>query len=221
MRIHKEGYFFVGLMGVIFLVLLGVVWVFFRMQAWGWIVLGIWVLLGLWVAYFFRTSDRKLPKGAVSGDIYAPADGKVVEICRRHESECFKREMWCISIFLSVWNRHSTHSPVAGEVTYFCYHPGKYLLAWHPKSSFLNEHTTMVLNGEGKDGILVRQIAGWVARRICFYVKKGDRLDRGQLFGFIRFGSRVDIFLPLHAQLCVTEGESVRALRTCIARFSS
>ena len=133
----------------------------------------------------------------------APADGKVVVIEETVESEYFKGPRRQVSIFMSPINVHVNFNPISGIVSYFKYHPGKYLVAWHPKSSTENERTTVVVKNEAGTEVLFRQIAGALAKRICWYVKEGDAVTQGNEFGFIKFGSRIDIFLPLDAEICV------------------
>jgi phosphatidylserine decarboxylase len=147
----------------------------------------------------------------------APADGKVVVIEETGEGEYLKERRIQISIFMSPVNVHVNRSPVSGKVSYFKYHPGKYLVAWHPKSSTENERTSLVIETPGGLKLMVRQIAGIVARRIKYYVKEGDVLKQGQEFGFIKFGSRVDIFLPVTAKILVKPGQKVTAGITPLA----
>ena len=141
--------------------------------------------------------------------VYVPADGKVVVIEETQETEYFNDRRIQISIFMSPLNVHVNRTPFSGEVKYYKYHPGKYLVAWHPKSSTENERSTVVFDN-GKQEILLRQIAGAAARRIRTYVEAGQRMVQGQEFGFITFGSRVDVFLPLDADIKVSIGDAVR-----------
>lgn len=173
----------------------------------------------LFVMMFFRNPKRRL--FVEEGAIIAPADGKVVVIEETYESEYFKDKRLQISIFMSVKNVHVNRTPIAGQVKYFKYHPGKYLLAWNPKSSTDNERTTFVIEDEDDNmEILMRQIAGTVARRIKFYVDEGDDVKQGAEFGFIKFGSRVDLFLPLDAKVEVSLNEKVKGGQTVIARIA-
>ena len=143
------------------------------------------------------------------GIIYAPADGQVVVIEEAEEPEYFKEKKLQVSIFMSPLNVHVNRAAIGGTVQYAQYHPGKYLVAWHPKSSTENERTTVVIKN-AKVEILLRQIAGAVARRIRYYVQPGQTLEQGEEFGFIKFGSRVDLFLPLDAELKVKIGQKVK-----------
>jgi phosphatidylserine decarboxylase len=137
------------------------------------------------------------------------------------ENEYFKDRRLQVSIFMSVKNVHINRTPISGQVKYFKYHPGKYLLAWDPKSSTENERTTYVIEDEDDNmEILMRQIAGTVARRIKFYVEEGDEVTQGAEFGFIKFGSRVDLFLPLDSKIEVNIGEKVKGGQTVIARVA-
>ncbi len=166
---------------------------------------------------FFRNPPRK-ELNADPDLVMAPADGKVVVIEKTIENEFLKTDSIQISIFMSPLNVHINRSPVEGEVIYQQYHPGKYLVAWHPKSSELNERNTLVIRHHDKN-ILIRQVAGKLARKIVSYIKTGDQLQRGQEFGFIKFGSRVDIFLPVDSIVSVKIGDSVQGGVTEIARF--
>lgn len=175
------------------------------------------VIFYLLILQFFRS-----PVFVVSEDekaVYAPADGKVVVIEKTREEEFLKDERIQVSIFMSPVNVHVNRSPVRGKVTFFKYHPGKYLVAWHPKSSTENERTTVAMETANGTQILFRQIAGALARRIKWYIKEGDELLQGQEFGFIKFGSRVDVFLPLDAKVEVSINDKTRGGRTVIARL--
>ncbi|MFZ5940271.1 MAG: phosphatidylserine decarboxylase family protein [Bacteroidota bacterium] len=155
---------------------------------------------------FFRVPRRTFLQE--EGTVVAPADGKIVVIERTFEEEFFGKEMIQVSIFMSIHNVHINWFPFRGKVTYFRYHPGKYLLARHPKSSRLNEHTSIVISG-GNQSVLVRQIAGYVARRILTFTREGDEALYGREMGFIRFGSRLDLFLPTDAEILVVPGQRV------------
>lgn len=171
----------------------------------------------IFVMSFFRNPKRKL--FMEEGAIIAPADGKVVVIEETMENEYFKDKRLQVSVFMSVKNVHVNRTPISGQVKYFKYHPGKYLLAWHPKSSTENERTTFVIEDEDDNvEILMRQIAGTVARRIKFYVDEGEEVTQGAEFGFIKFGSRVDLFLPLDSKVEVKIGDKVKGGQTVIAR---
>lgn len=176
------------------------------------------LIIYLLVLQFFRN-----PKVSVNVDqnlILAPADGKVVVIEDTEESEYFKSERKQISIFMSPLNVHVCRTPVGGLVKYFKYHAGKYLVAWHPKSSTENERTTLVVELANGVEILVRQIAGAVARRIKWYVAEDQKLMQGQEYGFIKFGSRLDVFLPVDAEINVNIGDVTKGGRTVIATLN-
>jgi phosphatidylserine decarboxylase len=170
------------------------------------------------VLQFFRKPTRKTPINPKH--IIAPADGKVVVIEETVETEYFKGPRRQISIFMSPLNVHINFNPLSGIVSYFKYHPGKYLVAWHPKSSTENERTTIVTKHENGTEVLFRQIAGALARRICWYVKEGDRVTQGQEFGFIKFGSRIDIYLPLDAKVLVNLEDRPIGGETVIAELA-
>ena len=173
------------------------------------------VLFGL-VVQFFRNPKRTTR--AESYDIIAPADGKVVVIHETLEEEFFKDKRIQVSIFMSPLNVHVNRYPTSGKIVYAQYHKGAYLVAWHPKASTLNERTTVVIDGIGTGPILYRQIAGALARRIKMYAKEGQNVLVGEESGFIQFGSRVDIFLPVDAEIVTQIGDTPRGGETVIAR---
>lgn len=167
---------------------------------------------------FFRKSRRHfLPDNKV---ILSPADGTVMVVESVTENEFFNDERIQISIFMSVWNVHINWYPVSGKVIYYKYHPGKYLVARYPKSSVLNERNTVVIDNPNTGKILVRQIAGAIARRIVSYVQDQKIVLQGEELGFIRFGSRVDLFLSPDTQILVKPGDSVRGLLSPLAKVS-
>jgi phosphatidylserine decarboxylase len=170
----------------------------------------------LLIIWFFRNPSRMVTPDETA--ILCPADGKVVVIEKTVEKEYFNDERWQISIFMSPLNIHLNRFPVSGQVTYFKYHSGKYLVAWHPKSSELNERASVVIRKENGQEILVRQIAGAVARRIVPYAREGLWIKQGDELGFIKFGSRVDIFLPLDAAIKVSLNQKVKGNIDVIAK---
>lgn len=172
------------------------------------------ILFGL-ILYFFRNPKREVRFDLNS--IYAPVDGKVVVIEEVEEPEFFKDKRRQISIFMSPLNVHVTRYAASGVIEYSKYHPGKYLVAWHPKSSTLNERTTIVIKTPKFGPILYRQIAGALARRIVNYAKKGDKAIQGADAGFIKFGSRIDIYLPLDAVVTVKLNQKVVGAKSIIA----
>ena len=181
-------------------------------------VLAISIVLLILVLQFFRNPVRKI---AVADDniVYAPCDGKVVVIENTTEDEYFGDKRIQISIFMSPLNVHVNRNPVGGVVKFFRYHPGLFLVAWHPKSSTENERTTTVID-TGRHQVLFRQIAGALARRIVAYVQEGQRVNQGDDMGFIKFGSRVDIFLPVDAQIEVKLQDIAKGNQTILARLT-
>ncbi|CAI8157072.1 MAG: Phosphatidylserine decarboxylase proenzyme [Bacteroidota bacterium] len=176
--------------------------------------LGLFVFLVL-ILQFFRNPSR--PPLALTDAVIAPVDGKVVIIEEVEEPEYFKGKRLQVSIFMSPLNVHVTRYPVSGKVVFSKYHPGKYLVAWHPKSSTLNERTTIVVNNPVFGDVLYRQIAGAVARRIVNYAKVGTDAIQGTDAGFIKFGSRVDVFLPPNTMINVKIGQKVKGGVTLIS----
>lgn len=216
MRIHREGYRYI----LIATILWGIIAIIHRFSSG---LLFIWIpvhlicfLLWFWIIWFFRLPARKMTVG--EGMVIAPADGKVVVIEETFEPEFFKDKRLQISIFMSPLNVHVNRNPMDGTVVYQKYHPGKYLVAWHPKASTENERTTVVYENS-RSALLVRQIAGALARRICCYVKAGDVVKQNEEFGFIRFGSRVDVFLPAGTPVAVKIGDNVRGGVTVLSHL--
>ena len=177
------------------------------------------IILFFLILQFFRNPKRKTEKNDIH--IIAPVDGKVVVIEEVFEKEYFKVQRLMISIFMSPINVHVTRHPVGGKVQYSKYHPGKYLVAWHPKSSEENERTTVVVKNEVAGEILYRQIAGALAKRIVNYAEVGEEVQQGEDSGFIKFGSRVDVYLPLNATVEVELNQKVRGGMSIIATTSS
>jgi len=167
------------------------------------------------ILQFFRNPKRKIAKNF--DDILSPVDGKVVVIEEVEETEYFKDRRRQVSIFMSPINVHVTRYPASGTIKYSKYHPGKYLVAWHPKSSTENERTSVVINTPKFGDILYRQIAGAMARRIINYAEEGKSAQQGEDAGFIKFGSRVDLFLPLDCAVTVKLNQKVTGAKTCIA----
>ena len=166
---------------------------------------------------FFRNPKRVTPVN--SNQVIAPADGKIVVLEETIEHEYFKDKRIQVSIFMSPFNVHVNRYPISGIVKFTKYHPGKFLVAWHPKSSTENERTTIVVESEKTGPILLRQIAGAVAKRIVLYAKKGEQCSQGHDMGFIKFGSRVDLFLPLDAKINIKINDTVKGGQTVIASF--
>jgi phosphatidylserine decarboxylase len=177
----------------------------------------ITLLLMIFFLRFFRIPSRELNYD--ENLLYSPADGKVVIIEETTEEEYFKDRRIQVSIFMSVWDVHINFFPVSGKIKFYKYHPGDYLIARHPKSSVLNERNTIVIETKAGKEILVRQIAGFVARKISCYCKEGDLVKQFDEIGFIKFGSRVDIFLPLGTEITAILGQHVSAKTDLIARI--
>lgn len=218
MTIHKEGYasllitiLVLGILNVVNFQFLGD-WP--RIQE---LILIISIILFLVVLQFFRHPKRNIILN--EKHVIAPADGKVVVIEETTETEVLKDRRIQVSIFMSPINVHVNRFPVDGKVTFSKYHPGLYLVAWHPKSSTENERTTVVIETPNKVQILMRQIAGALARRIVCYPKSGDSAKQGDEMGFIKFGSRVDLYLPLGTRINVNLDEKVRGGETVIAEL--
>ncbi len=181
------------------------------------LLIGGSLLIYILVLQFFRSP--KIISLENENQVMAPADGKVVVIENVLEEEYLHENRIQISIFMSPLNAHVNRSPVSGIVKYFKYHAGQYLVAWHPKSSKKNERTTMVVELQNGLEILVRQIAGAMARRIKWYIQEGEEVTQGKEFGFIKFGSRVDVFVPLNASVMVKLGDKTRAGKTVLAEL--
>ena len=216
--IHREGYTLI----LATLILCGVgAWSVHRyLTSPTWLAWFAYLLLGVitvLVVQFFRNPQRNTVLDPQR--IIAPADGQVVIIEKVREPEYFGDERLQISIFMSPINVHVNRNPVSGVVSYFRYHPGDYLVAWHPKSSTLNERTTVVVRAQNGQEVLFRQIAGALARRIRWYVAEGDTVKQGDEFGFIKFGSRVDVYLPPGAQPLVRVGQKVSGGETYLASW--
>jgi phosphatidylserine decarboxylase len=219
MTIHKEGR---TLLFVSLIILVGIIWLadyfFHSTEVIRNIIIAVGLIFYLLFLQFFRSPSLEIKKN--EKQVLAPADGKVVVIEETEETEYLKSRRKQISIFMSPVNVHVNRMPVGGSISYFKYHPGKYLVAWHPKSSTENERTTVVTKMKSGTEILFRQIAGALARRIKWYVKEGQLLEQGEEFGFIKFGSRVDIFLPVNAKINVSIGEVTKGGRTVIAELA-
>lgn len=212
---HKEGYKII-LIASLILVSMMLIVDHFVANYWLQKILMIgFLVLYLLVLNFFRNPKRVTVLN--DKDIIAPVDGKVVVIEEVVENEYFKDKRRQISIFMSPLNVHVTRYPISGEVLYSKYHPGKYLVAWHPKSSEENERTTIVVENQTVGPILYRQIAGAVARRIVNYAKVNQEVVQGQDAGFIKFGSRIDIFIPVDMKVHVSLDQIAKGGKTVIA----
>lgn len=219
MTLHKEGHFLVGGF-TLFTILLMILLIGEGAPNWvSWLVGSICFVLLVLFAQFFRIPKRSI--NTTEGDIVCPSDGKIVIIEKVHEPEFFKDERMQVSIFMSPLNVHAQWTPMPGIIRYAVYHAGKYLVAWHPKSSTQNERTTIVVETPTGVQVMFRQIAGAVARRIRYYVRPGEMVEAGQNVGFIKFGSRIDLYLPLDAEINVKLDQKVKGRETVVARLKS
>jgi phosphatidylserine decarboxylase len=214
---HKEGqkiilttFFLVGLGALLAHYFINIPWLKLSIQIFG-------VVLLILVLQFFRNPKRITAKSF--DEILSPVDGKVVVIEEVEENEYFQDKRKQVSVFMSPTNVHVTRYPASGYIRYSKYHRGKYLVAWHPKSSEENERTTVVVRTPKFGDILYRQIAGAMARRIVNYAEEGESVQQGDDSGFIKFGSRVDLFLPLDCEINVTLNQKVKGAQTCIASY--
>lgn len=215
MRIHREGIKII-LISTLFLLASVILLVELGLAIWlSLALLTPLVVLFILIVRFFRNPIREVV--FKENQVLAPCDGKVVVIEEVEEGEYFKDKRIQLSIFMSPLNVHVNRNPLSGVVSYFKYHPGKYLVAWHPKSSTENERTTAVIKDEHQREVLFRQIAGAVARRIRWYIKEGDRVEQGDEMGFIKFGSRVDVLLPLGSKIAVELEQKVSGAETVLA----
>ena len=218
MRIHKE-----GVLSILIAILLVAATLFGAMytSGIGAIILyvlfaGALVLLGL-ILWFFRIPNRQTPSG--TNKIICPADGKIVVIEKTRLSEFIDEDRIQVSIFMSPLNVHAQWYPINGAVINTAYHPGKHLVAWHPKSSELNERSSVLIQSENGKSLLVRQIAGAVARRIVTYARTNEPAKQGEEMGFIKFGSRVDVFLPVDTKILVDINDVVIGNQTVLAEW--
>ncbi len=220
MKINKEGYKIILVSGAVCLLIW---WLFYHLliakAGMSLMVLGSLFLLFFWffIVAFFREPRRVKIHDADL--VFAPCDGRVVVTEIVSEDEYLKKEMLQISIFMSITNVHMNWVPVGGKVEYFKYHPGRFLVAWHPKSSTENERTTTVVTTPRGEKILFRQIAGLIARRIVSYMTVGHDVEQNSVCGFIKFGSRVDVLVPRDSELLVEIGDGTVGSQTPIARL--
>ena len=219
MKINKEGHKIIATSGLICLVLWCLIYYFQRHSEAGLLITSAAILIAFWlfIVAFFREPRRV--KIHDSDLVFSPCDGRVVVTEVVYEDEYIKEEMMQISIFMSVTNIHMNWMPVAGEVEYYKYHPGRFLIAWHPKSSTENERTTSVVRLDDGKRVLFRQVAGLIARRIVSYIKVGDKVNQNDVFGFIKFGSRIDVLVPKDSELLVEIGDPVVGSQTPIVRL--
>lgn len=216
MQIHREGYtsLFMTLLFIAGLVVvINAVWP--DQTQWHYIAYVILGLFFIMILQFFRSPARITPVD--DNHIISPADGKIVAIEKTFEDEYLHEERLQLSIFMSPVNVHVNWYPSSGSISYYKYHPGKYLVAWHPKSSTDNERATIVIKHHEHGEILVRQIAGALARRIVTYSTEGENVLQGSEMGFIKFGSRLDVLLPVDAEVNVKLGDLVRGSESILA----
>ena len=211
MTLHKEGIKLIlgGLFLAALSIILNVLFLFENFPVLASIIVGLSLVILILIIQFFRIPKRN--KSYEKNEIVCPADGKVVVIEETEETEYFKDRRIQVSIFMSPLNVHANYYPITGRLIYQKYHPGKFLVAWHPKSSTENERTTMVVKDDSGREVLIRQIAGAVARRICYYGEIDSSVEKGEELGFIKFGSRVDLFLPLDTNIDVNIGDNVKS----------
>lgn len=219
MTIHKEGYTTIAL-SILFIFVINafIDYKYYDITWLRWFIYIFSALLFIIVLQFFRNPGRSFSSG--ENLVICPADGKVVVIEETEENEYFKDKRLQVSIFMSPVNVHINRNPISGVVKFFKYHPGKYLAAWNPKSSTENERTTTVVEHKNGTPVLFRQIAGALARRIVWYVKEGDQVVQAEQFGFIKFGSRVDVFLPVGTKVNVALNDVVKGGITTLATLS-
>ncbi len=219
MKIHKEGYKIIaGSFLLSVFIALATIWLFQRIPEVMYVVLPLLIAFNLWTVSFFRVPLREV----IQHDdlILSSADGKIVVIEKVFEPEFYKEDRIQLSVFMSPFNVHVNWYPISGKIAYSRYHPGKFLVAYNPKSSVDNERTSIVVDqGNGKS-VLIRQIAGMMARRIIYTATEGMEAEQGKEFGIIRFGSRVDFFLPIDAEVFVKLGDKVTGQQTVLARFA-
>lgn len=215
MKLHKESKGTIVVASVAFAVVAFLAIYF--LQAWSLLILiPLLVIYGL-IFWFFRVPNREILDH--KEQVIAPVDGKVVMIKEVMENEFLKEKAIQVSIFMSPLNVHICRFPVSGKVIYKKYHPGKYLVAWHEKSSTENERTTVAVESLTHHKVVFRQIAGYVARRIVFYCNEGDTAKAGHEYGFIKFGSRMDVFLPLDTEILCKIGDKTKGGIDVIARM--
>jgi phosphatidylserine decarboxylase len=221
MTLHREGYL---IMAVGLTILTGIqILNYYLFTFTGWLWLFLILTLGALVMAYLIIQFFRIPKRTCTftdKDIMCPADGKVVVIEEVEETEYFKDKRIQISIFMSPMNVHANYNPITGNVSYVKYHPGLFLVAWHPKSSTENERTTMVVRHSSGSEVLFRQIAGAVARRICYYIRPEQHVTTGEEFGFIKFGSRIDVFLPIGTKINVNLGDVVKGKLTKLGELN-
>jgi len=220
MRIHKEGRLIIVVSAIALLIINGMLFHFTKKSPLPYAVGITSLFLFLIVLNFFRNPKRIFPTPDDSNIVVAPADGTIVVIEEVMETEYFHEKRMQVSIFMSVFNAHINWIPINGKVIHASHHPGRFMAAYLPKSSSDNEHSRIIIETGSGEKILVKQIAGAVARRIVTYPEAGDTCNINQQLGFIKFGSRVDLLLPLQAEIVAEMDQSVRGNQTVIARLN-
>jgi phosphatidylserine decarboxylase len=215
MKLHKESKGTIVVATILFAIL-AITSIYF-LEMWSLLIIIPLLVIYSLVFWFFRVPNRDILDH--TENVIAPVDGKVVMIKEVEETEFLKEKAIQVSIFMSPLNVHICRFPVSGNVIYKKYHPGKYLVAWHEKSSTENERTTVAVESLTNHKVVFRQIAGYVARRIVFYCNEGDSAKAGHEFGFIKFGSRMDIFLPLDTEIICKIGDKTKGGIDVIARM--
>lgn len=218
MKIDKNSY---GTLALVYLISAAVIFTMIRFVHTPWVsvpVCAVFVWFIGWQTFFFRV-PRRNPVGT-DKLVSSVADGKVVIIEKVYEPEWLKRECMQISVYMDFWDVHANFWPVDGEVTYYKYHPGEHFLAFKPKASEENEHTCICIRNKDGQDVYFKQLAGTFARRIVCYATPGLKTEAGAQCGIIKFGSRIDMYLPLDAKICVELGQQVRACETIMAELS-
>jgi phosphatidylserine decarboxylase len=218
MTIHREGFSIIAGTLIVFAAAIAALSYTLGLDSiWSWILLSPLIVIVYLIIQFFRLPKRI--NRSAENEIVAPCDGKVVVIEEVEEPEYFKGKRLQLSIFMSPLNVHANWVPFEGKVTYVRYHPGKYLVAWHPKSSTENERSSIVIERNANQNVLVRQVAGAVARRIKYYLETNQQVSRNQELGFIKFGSRVDLYLPLDTVVHCKIGDITNGNETVLASW--
>lgn len=218
MTLHKEGYKIIAITLIAAALLMWPVSMLYENYTWLFALLTVGIVVMVYLVLQFFRLPKRTNTSALS-ELVAPCDGKVVVIEEVEEPEYFKDKRIQVSIFMSPLNVHCNWVPCAGKVNYVKYHPGLYLVAWHPKSSTENERSTIVFEGENGKEVLVRQVAGAVARRIVYYMKKDMPVKKNDELGFIKFGSRVDLYFPIGTDITAKIGDITKGNETVIARW--
>ncbi len=214
MRFAKDGVPVIAAVLILALILATAGWIMSNMISWFFYLLAVG--MSGFTLFFFRDPERAIPQ---MDALLAPADGKIISVEKVRETTCLNDNAIQISIFLSLWNVHVNRYPVTGQVEHVSYQPGKYLVAWHPKSSELNERAEFCIKHPSGLRVFYRQITGFVARRIVFDTRAGDHVTAGDRFGIMKFGSRMDLLLPVDLEILINKGDHVIGGETIITRL--